>query len=689
MSYIGINKIIFVTQILLIGLVAIDLAGWYFGLTKMVQFGNNLPPMSPATSISFLLGALTLRISKKLDDSKFYRYLYLLCGFLIGALAIASIFVDHPGLRSNFDAALAFFEPGVVVFSSPVTAAQFLLSALVVCVVITPWKGRFVMAQGIAMVMGLFTLAVLVGYISDSINIYQVTTNIAISIASSIVMLFFSIALFFCFPDVAFSKYLLTQSTGAAAQRYLIPFAIIVPIVTLFIARGMGKSDLLTHSEQDVAFIIMLMVVFSFGTVYLRKLIDNSETQFELLANAAPVMIWMADANGHTHYFNAQWLAFTGRNLEDEVDTDFDQCVHPSDLRHASAVYAKAFKNHNSCTQEYRLLHHDGEYRWILENAKPYWGVGGEFNGFIGSCTDITGQKQASEKMQLAAHVFENSDQGIMITNADNRIIMTNPAYTELTGYTSEEVLRKKANFLSPEFHDEEFISNMRAMLKKIGSWKSEAWNRRKDGGPFLEDLSINVVRDQAGKPAYYIGIFTDITQRKLNEEHYRNLAHFDPLTKLPNRTLLTDRIDQAISRAKRYKHKLAVMFIDLDKFKTINDEMGHHTGDLLLQQVAKRLTGSIRLEDTVARLGGDEFVVLLPSINDRNDAVLVAKKIILALAEPYQIEQHHIDNHPSIGISIYPEDAEEMKVLLNYADKAMYKAKQSEKSAYAFYELS
>jgi diguanylate cyclase (GGDEF)-like protein/PAS domain S-box-containing protein len=688
MRYIGINKIIFVAQVFLIGLVAIDFASWYFGTKTLIQVGNHLSSMSLSTSISFILGALALRLSKELQNAKIYRYLFLLCGLLIGTLAIASLLEITSNSPLNIDGVFELFGFRIVLFSPPEIAVQLLLSALAICVVVTPWKGRFFLAQGFAVAMGLFILVILVGYITDSINVFQLTADAGKSIASSIVLLFFSMALFFCFPDVALSKYLLTQSTGSAAQRYLIPFAIIAPVVTLIITRGMGNSGLLSHPDQDVATIIMLIVVFSLGTIYLRKLIDNSETQFELLANAAPVMIWMADANGRTTYFNAQWLSFTGRNIEDEVEVGFEKCVHPEDLPNANGVYTKAFKNQIPCTLEYRLLHQDGEYRWVLENATPYWGIGGEFKGFIGSCTDITGQKQASEKMQLAAHVFENSDQGIMITNADKRIIMTNPAYSELTGYTPEEVRRKTANFLSLEFHDEEFIRNMQAMLKKIGSWKGEAWNRRKDGGPFLEDLTINVVRDQTGKPAYYIGIFTDITQRKLNEEHYRNLAHFDPLTKLPNRTLLTDRIEQAISRAKRYKHKLAVMFIDLDKFKAINDEMGHHVGDLLLQQVAKRLTGSIRLEDTVARLGGDEFVVLLPSINSRDAAAVVAKKIILALAEPYQIEQYRIDNYPSIGISIFPEDAKEMKVLLNNADKAMYKAKQSAKTAYVFYAL-
>ncbi len=608
----------------------------------------------------------------------------MLCGLFVFCFAVFSLSQSYAGLSGAFLS--PFIDSKAFFFPSPFTAIQFFLCALAILAAASPGQRKFYWMQGIALCIMTLTLTILVSFIVGSQFFHQLSEQFGIPVATNIGLLFFAAALFFRFPDVGFSGYLLAQSTGASAQRYLIPYAIIMPIAALAITHRLNSIKFMGDNGKDVLTILILIISFSLGTLYLRRLIDNSETQFQIMTNAAPVMIWMAAPDGHTYYFNEQWLEFTGRPLAVEVATEFSRCIHPDDLQHVNALYKQAFHNQTPYTQEYRLLHHDGEYRWILEHAKPFWSIGGEFNGFIGSCTDITGQKQASEKMQLAAHVFENSDQGIVISNVDNKIIMTNPAFTELTGYSAEEVLHKDANYLSSQFYNPEFFQKIWAVLNKLGCWKGEVWNRRKDGGTFLEDLSMHVVRNISGKPAYYIGIFTDITQRKLNEEHYRQLAHFDPLTNLPNRTLLTDRIEQAISRADRYDHKMAVMFIDLDKFKEINDQLGHHIGDLLLKAVADRLKSCIRLEDTAARLGGDEFVVLLPNINNQQDAALVGQKILQKLSQPYRLEQHCFDNHPSIGIALFPDHGSGMKILLNNADMAMYTAKQSPSGNLVFY---
>jgi len=643
-----------------------------------------MPLMSLAAAISLMLSAIALWSARYALASRAFRNVLLICGLFIFCFAVFSLTLSCSALSGSF------FWPAIgnkaILFPSRVTAIQFLLCALAILAAASPGQKKFCWIQVIALCLMILTLTILVSFIVGSQFFQQRPEQIGISVATNLGLLFFAVALFFRFPDTGFSGYLLAQSTGAAAQRYLLPSAIFAPIAALTITHLPVGMNFMGEDGEDVLAIMILIVSFSLGTLYLRRVIDNSETQFQIMTNAAPVMIWMADPGGHTYYFNEHWLEFTGRQLADEVATEFSRCIHPDDVHHVNAVYKQAFHDQTPCTQEYRLMHYDGEYRWILEHAKPFCSISGDFRGFIGSCTDITGQKQASEKMQLAAHVFENSDQGIVISNVDNKIIMTNPAFTELTGYSAEEVLHKDANYLSSQFYNPEFFQKIWAVLNKLGCWKGEVWNRRKDGGTFLEDLSMHVVRNISGKPAYYIGIFTDITQRKLNEEHYRQLAHFDPLTNLPNRTLLADRIEQAISRARRYDHKMAVMFIDLDKFKEINDQMGHHIGDLLLKAVADRLQSCIRLEDSAARLGGDEFVVLLPNINNQQDAGLVGKKILQKLSQPYRLEQHCFDNHPSIGVALFPDHGLEMKILLNNADKAMYMAKQTHSGSMVFY---
>ncbi len=467
---------------------------------------------------------------------------------------------------------------------------------------------------------------------------------------------------------------------------YLIVFSVIIPLSSLLTLPLLINKFAFDPFDSYLINALLMMICLMCAGRLLYQQIALARGQFKIMTDAAPVMIWMTDENGKACYFNQQWLAFTGRALAVEMQIAYQNCVHPDDIETACFTYKHAFKNKTACCLEYRLRHHSGQYRWILENACPYWGENKKFKGFIGSCTDITEQKAAFEKMQLTAYVFEHSIQGIMITDAEQKIVMTNPAFSELTGYPITEIINKTPDFLNSGNHDADFYAQIKKDLKNKGFWQGETWNRRKNGELFLEDLLINVVMDDKGKPLNYIGMFTDITERKLNEEHYQHLAHYDPLTDLPNRTLLTDRIEQALVRAQRHHYKIAVSFVDLNKFKLINDTLGHHVGDLLLKEVARRLKGCVRGEDTVARLGGDEFVILCPTLHHRNDMVKVMDKIIPVLLRPYELEGEYITNSPSIGIAVSPEHGHDMKTLLKHADEAMYRAKNSPDSHYAFY---
>ncbi|MFA7267905.1 MAG: diguanylate cyclase [Sterolibacterium sp.] len=299
---------------------------------------------------------------------------------------------------------------------------------------------------------------------------------------------------------------------------------------------------------------------------------------------------------------------------------------------------------------------------------------------------DITARRKVEDKVRLMATVFSNSNESILITDAGNRIIAVNSAFTELTGYSAKEVLGKDPHILSAGKTPREVIVEMWKSIERNGRWEGELWDRSKSGDIYPKWLSISVVRGPDGKISNYIGSFVDIKERKASEEKVRHLAHHDTLTNLPNRYSLHERLQHALGSAKREGRQLALMLIDLDRFKIINDTLGHHVGDHLLIQVAQRLTQSVRSSDIVARLGGDEFVVILPGIDTAADAAQVAGKISQTVSEPYLIEGAELNTSPSIGICFYPEDAEEVGSLLKNADVAMYRAKSLGGGNYQFF---
>lgn len=294
-------------------------------------------------------------------------------------------------------------------------------------------------------------------------------------------------------------------------------------------------------------------------------------------------------------------------------------------------------------------------------------------------------REQAEAQLGLAAEVFRHSNEGFIITDADGNIILVNACFTKITGYTADDVLGRNPRLLASHRHDEAFYSAMWRDIGNNGFWRGEVWNRRKDGSIYPEWLSVTRVQDAVGGTTHYIGIFTDITQQKYAEERIHRLAHFDELTGLPNRTLLTDRITHAISQANRSNTSLALMFLDLDHFKNVNDSLGHHIGDKLLIQIGERLKAAVREEDTVARLGGDEFILLL-SDTDANGAMHVAEKILSSVSKTFKIDQYELITTPSIGIAMFPEDGMDMDGLFKSADAAMYRAKEGGRNDYRFF---
>ncbi len=300
---------------------------------------------------------------------------------------------------------------------------------------------------------------------------------------------------------------------------------------------------------------------------------------------------------------------------------------------------------------------------------------------------DISAQKRAEAELRLAATVFDIMDEAVMVTDPDQRVVKVNRAFSAITGYAPDEVIGKNQDLLSSGIHSPAFHKKMMETLAMTGSWQGEVRNRRKNGEGYVEWCSLKRVHDEHGKLTHHVAVFSDITERKATEEHMRHLAHYDLLTDLPNRSLFTDRLRQALAQAQRDKAHLAMMFIDLDQFKLINDTHGHDAGDLLLKRAADSLVDCLRKADSAARIGGDEFVVLLPNIQDGQDALRIADKILLALSQPFELLGKSLPVSASIGIAVYPEHGLDEKRLLINADIAMYHAKKCGRNNIKLYQ--
>jgi diguanylate cyclase (GGDEF)-like protein/PAS domain S-box-containing protein len=299
----------------------------------------------------------------------------------------------------------------------------------------------------------------------------------------------------------------------------------------------------------------------------------------------------------------------------------------------------------------------------------------------------VAAHERNGQSLRLAAAVFDSATEGIIITARDGSILRVNPAFTTLTGYLPDEVIGRNPRMFSSGRHDTAYYRTLWHALLTSGHWQGEIWNRRKNGEEYPEWLSISSIRAPSGEIDHFVATFSDITERKRAQDEIIHQAYHDALTNLPNRVLFKDRLEQALAFAHRMRHKkVALLFIDLDRFKLVNDSLGHAVGDQLLQQVATRLRGIGRQSDTLARLGGDEFTILLPDVDHVEEARGVADKVIAALKQPFVIEGRDIFVSASIGISMYPDDGADVDVLMKHADTAMYRVKKEGRNGFRIY---
>ena len=382
-------------------------------------------------------------------------------------------------------------------------------------------------------------------------------------------------------------------------------------------------------------------------------------------------------------YVNPRWCEIYGL-VQAEALQDIKivlRQVHPDDLNHWHTLLQEAVQAVRSFEWEGRITK-QGSTRWWLMQATPAAQNNGEIL-WSGIVHDVTERCMAEEQHRLAASVFAASREGILITDADVRIVEVNEAFCRITGYEREEILGQNPNILKSGYQDRLFYTAMWHDIKQKGHWSGEVWNRRKNDEVYAESITISAVRNHLGQIIHYAGVFADITHLKEQEQRLQKIAHFDALTGLPNRALLADRLRQAVDQARRTGNQIALCYLDLDDFTSINEQLGHQVGDSLLMEIARRLGNCLRDSDTVACIGSDEFVLLLPSLKQISECEVTLYRILETIQQPVSIKGHQIIMSASLGVTIYPSDSADPDTLLRHADQAMYLAKQEGKNRF------
>jgi diguanylate cyclase (GGDEF)-like protein/PAS domain S-box-containing protein len=383
----------------------------------------------------------------------------------------------------------------------------------------------------------------------------------------------------------------------------------------------------------------------------------------------------LADITGH-----ASWRDMIGKN-------DFE--VFPADTAKVYNDEEQAIFNEGKSVRNKIDPYYDAQGRlgYVQTNKWPLQDERGKVVGVFGISRDVTEQIQAEEKLRLASTVFSHAREGIVITNAQGDIVEVNEAFSRITGYARADVMGKKPSMLQSGRQDADFYALMWQTLLEKGFWRGELWNRRKDGAIYAEMLTISAVYDAQKSIRNYVALFSDITQMKTHEAQLEHIAHYDALTGLPNRLLLADRLHQALVQCDRRGQSVAVIYLDLDGFKAVNDTQGHDVGDQLLMTISQRMKAVLRDGDTLARIGGDEFVAVLIDLECNENCRLVLDRLLAAAAEPVAVGDVSLRVSASIGVTTYPQDQGDADQLMRHADQAMYRSKKAGRNCYHLFD--
>jgi diguanylate cyclase (GGDEF)-like protein/PAS domain S-box-containing protein len=469
----------------------------------------------------------------------------------------------------------------------------------------------------------------------------------------------------------------------------------------LYVTVGLASDDYLADWRLSAVRSSFWLVLFFLATLLVARFIyrsllrqrqaydflHNSEERFRYALENAPIGMAIVSLDGRFEQCNQALCQIIGCDKSRLKSLRWQDITHPDELAEDRINSRRLIEGQIDSYQAERCyIRQDGQDVWVQLTGSIVRDAQGKPVHFVVQLENITERRRAAEQLKLSARVFEDSGECIVITDRNEKIVSVNKTFTEVTGYSAEEVLGKTPRVMHSGRQDKEFYRRMWQSLGDTGYWCGEIWDRRKNGEHYPKWLSISAVKDGNNQVTHYTGIFSDITERKKAEAQIEFLAYHDALTKLPNRLLVREHLEMAMAHADRAHHKAAVLFLDLDNFKTINDSFGHAVGDELLIEVAKRLGECTGDTDTISRQGGDEFLIVLSNISDAEAITMVAERILEALEGNFKIGSHEISTSLSLGISVYPDDSKDIDTLLQLADTAMYHAKAAGRNAYRFY---
>ena len=414
------------------------------------------------------------------------------------------------------------------------------------------------------------------------------------------------------------------------------------------------------------------------------SILSHSESIYRSILDNLAEVVFQTDCDGKFVYLNEAWHVRTGHPVSESLGRWYGATVDITDPQALQQLLTNLVRSKDEVSRaQLQYRHRDGTERWVEVVARPTL-RDGVVCGVTGSLKDVTERRRHLEEVELGAQVYRLAREGIIITDARCTIVDVNAAFERITGYARDEVVGSKPSVLSSGCQQADFYRTMWQTLAKQGYWEGELWNRRKDGSHYAELLTISAVLDEYGQVRQYVGVFSDITYLKAHERELEEIAFYDALTHLPNRRLLGERMRAAMAGLRRTADHVAIIYVDLDGFKLVNDEHGHAVGDELLRSIAQRLAIAVRTGDTVCRLGGDEFVILLAGLASTVAALPSVERIVRVCAEPVSIGSVVLRVSASVGVAFYPQggciDAD---LLLRQADQAMYEAKINGKNCY------